>query len=81
MKDYLANDIRNVVLMGHAGAGKSTLIEASLLFTKAIDRMGKTLDGTSTVDFDPEEVKKGQSIYTAIAPVEWRGKKINFNMR
>ena len=78
MKDYLANDIRNVVLMGHAGAGKSTLIEASLLFTKAIDRMGKTLDGTSTVDFDPEEVKKGQSIYTAIAPVEWRGKKINF---
>ena len=39
MKDYLANDIRNVVLMGHAGAGKSTLIEASLLFTKAIDRM------------------------------------------
>ena len=39
-------------------------------YAKAIDRMGKTLDGTSTVDFDPEEVKKGQSIYTAIAPVE-----------
>lgn len=78
MKDYLASEIRNVVLLGHSGSGKSSLVEASLFFTKAIDRMGKTLDGNSTVDNDPEEVKRGLSIYTAIAPVEWKNKKINF---
>lgn len=78
MKDYLASEIRNVVLLGHFGSGKSSLIEASLFFTKAIDRMGKTLDGNSTVDSDPEEIKRGQSIYTAIAPVEWKNTKINF---
>ena len=78
MKDYLANDIRNVVLLGHSGSGKSTLIESALFYTKAIDRMGNTVDGTSTVDFDPEEVKRGLSVFTAIAPVEWKNCKINF---
>lgn len=78
MKDYLANDIRNVVLLGHSGAGKSSLIEAALYFTKAIDRMGSASDGNSVVDYDPEEIKKGLSIYTAIAPCEWRNYKINF---
>lgn len=78
MKDYLADSIRNVVLLGHTGSGKSSLIEAALLQSKAIERLGNTLDGTSTVDFDPDEIKKGQSIYCALAPVEWKGKKINF---
>ena len=78
MKDYLANDIRNIVLLGHSGAGKSSLIEAALYFTKAIDRMGKTSDGNSTVDYDAEEIKRGLSIYTAIAPCEWKNCKINF---
>lgn len=78
MKDYLADSIRNVVLLGHNGSGKSTLIEAALYQSKAIDRMGKTAEGTSTVDFDQDEIKKGQSIYCAIAPVEWKDKKINF---
>jgi elongation factor G len=78
MKDYLANDIRNVVLLGHSGVGKSTLIESALFYTKAIDRMGNTLDGTSTVDYDPEEVKRGLSVFTALAPVEWKNCKINF---
>jgi len=78
MKDYLAKDIRNVVLIGHAGAGKSTIVEASLLFTKAIGRLGKTSDGSSTVDFDDEEKRKGQSVFTAIAPVEHKNAKINF---
>ena len=78
MKDYLANDIRNVVLLGHSGAGKSTLIESALFFTKAVDRMGKTTDGTSTVDFDSEEIKRGLSVFTALAPCEWKNKKINF---
>lgn len=78
MKDYLANDIRNVVLLGHSGAGKSTLVEASEYFTKAIEKMGCAKDGNSTVDYDPEEIKRGMSVFTAIAPCEWRNKKINF---
>lgn len=78
MKDYLASDIRNVVLLGHSGAGKSTVVEASEFFTKAIERMGSAKDGNSTVDFDPEEIKRGMSVFTAIAPCEWKDKKINF---
>lgn len=78
MKDYLAKDIRNVVLLGHAGAGKSSLIEAALFFTKAIDRMSKPGDASSTMDYDPEEIKRAQSIYTSLAPVEWKDRKINF---
>lgn len=78
MKDYLANDIRNVVLLGHSGAGKSALIEAALYFTKAIDKMPKPGEANATVDYDPEELKKGLSIYTAVAPCEWRNCKINF---
>ena len=78
MKDYLSKDIRNVVLLGHSGAGKSALVEAALFHTKAIDRMGKTVDGTSTMDFDPEEPKRGLSVFTALGPVEWKNTKINF---
>ena len=78
MKDYLANEIRNVVLLGHSGAGKSTLVEASEYFVGAIDRMGSAKEGNSTVDFDQEEIKRGMSVFTAIAPCEWKNKKINF---
>ncbi len=78
MKDYSAKDIRNVVLLGHSGSGKTALVEASLFLTKAIDRMGKTTDGTSTMDYDPEEAKRGLSVFTALAPVEWKNTKINF---
>lgn len=78
MKDYLASQIRNVCLLGHSGSGKSTFAEAALFVTKAIDRMGKTPDGSSTMDHDQEEIKKGSSIYTSIAPIEWKNGKINF---
>ena len=78
MKEYLSKDIRNVVLLGHSGSGKTTVVESALLQTKAIDRMGKTTDGTSAMDYDPEEVKRGLSIYTAIAPIEYKNVKINF---
>ena len=78
MKDYAAKDIRNVVLIGHSGSGKSTLVESALFKTKAIARMGKTVDGTSAMDFDPEEAKRGLSVYTGIAPIEWKNTKINF---
>ena len=78
MKDYLSKDIRNVVLLGHSGSGKTALVESALFATKAIDRMGKTVDGTAAMDFDPEEAKRGLSVFTAIAPIEWKNTKINF---
>ena len=78
MKEYLSKDVRNVVLLGHSGAGKTALVESALLQTKVIDRMGKTTDGTAAMDFDPEEAKRGVSVYTALAPIEWKNTKINF---
>ena len=78
MKDYLANEVRNVVVLGHSGAGKSSVIEACLYFTKAIERYGKNNDGTTALNYDPEEGKRGTSVYCHIAPVEWKDKKINF---
>ena len=78
MRDYLANEVRNIVLLGHSGSGKSTIVEAALHFTKQIDRMGKTKDGNCTSDFDQEEIKRGYSIYTSLVPIEWRDCKINF---
>ena len=59
MKEYLSKDIRNVVLLGHSGSGKTALVESALFKTKAIDRMGKTTDGTAAMDYDPEEAKRG----------------------
>lgn len=77
MRDYLAHEIRNVVLLGHSGAGKTSLLEAMLFYTNATDRFGKTAEGSSIIDSDPEEVKRGYSIYTSIAPIEWKDCKVN----
>ncbi|MBE6111032.1 MAG: GTP-binding protein, partial [Erysipelotrichaceae bacterium] len=78
MRDYLANEVRNVVVLGHSGAGKSTVIEACLYKTKQIDKFGKNNDGTTALNFDPEEGKRGLSVYCHLAPVEWKDRKINF---
>ena len=78
MKDYLANDVRNVVLLGHSGSGKSAICEALLFQTKVVGRLGKAGDGTSEVDFDPEEVKRDMSVYLSVVPIEWKNTKINF---
>ena len=63
--------------MGHGGDGKTSLAEALLFYTKGTDRLGKTADGNTVCDFDPEEIKRKISISTAIAPVEWKNTKIN----
>lgn len=78
MRDYLSNEVRNVTVMGHSGSGKTAVMESLLYFTKATDRFGKTSDGSSMIDFDPEEIKRGASIYTTIIPIEWDDSKINF---
>lgn len=78
MRDYLANEVRNVVVLGHSGAGKSTVIEACLYKTKQIEKFGRNNDGTTALNFDPEEGKRGLSVYCHLAPVEWKDRKINF---
>ncbi len=77
MKAYNANDIRNIAVAGHGGRGKTTLCEAMLYLAGATDRLGKVSDGNTVTDFDSEEKRKGVSISTAVAPLEWKGKKIN----
>ncbi|HOM72045.1 MAG TPA: GTP-binding protein, partial [Armatimonadota bacterium] len=77
MKKYAIEAIRNVAVVGHSGAGKTSLIEALLYTTGAIDRLGKVDDGTATTDYDPDEIKRKISINTAVAPCEWSGRKLN----
>ncbi|MBR2479578.1 MAG: elongation factor G [Clostridia bacterium] len=69
--------IRNVALLGHGGSGKTSLAEAMLYVSGAVDRLGKTSDGNTVCDYDPEEQKRGFSISTALAPVSWKDIKIN----
>ena len=77
MKIYAANEIRNIALIGHGGAGKTTLAEAILYCTKTNQRLGRVDDDTSTFDFEPEEQKRKTSISAAIGHVEWKKSKIN----
>ena len=77
MKDYTAKDIRNIGVFGHGGEGKTTLTEAMLFNAGLIDRLGKVENGTTTTDYDPEEIARGISINVALAPLEWKNTKIN----
>ncbi|MEA2499810.1 MAG: elongation factor, partial [Actinomycetota bacterium] len=77
MKSYPTENIRNIVLVGHGGAGKTSLAEALLFLSGATTRMGKTTEGNTVTDFDEEEIRKGISVSTSLAPIEWGGCKIN----
>ena len=77
MKDYAVKKLRNICLLAHGGGGKTTLAEAMMFNTGVLDRFGKVVDGTTTTDYDPEEIKRKISISTAMAPCEWMEHKIN----
>lgn len=77
MKQYKTDDVRNVAVVSHAGSGKTTLCEALLFDSGAVDRLGKVTDGTSNLDFEPEEVKRAITIGTGLFTIEWKKKKIN----
>ncbi len=78
MKEYKSDRLRNVGIVAHGGAGKTSLTEAMLFNSGAVNRLGRVDDGSATTDFDPEEIKRKVTISTALAPCEWRDHKINF---
>ena len=77
MKVYRTDEIRNVVLLGHGGSGKTSLAEAMAYVSGATSRMGKIADGNTISDFDKEEQKREFSISTSLVPIEWEKAKIN----
>jgi len=77
MNTYPAGKIRNVGLFSHGSAGKTSLTEALLYISHTINRLGRVEDGTTTSDWDQDEIKRQISISTSIAPIEWRDTKIN----
>ena len=76
--DYASKDIRNILVAGHAGCGKTTLVEALLYMSGATERMGRVEDGTTVSDFDPEEARRKASLNASVVPVEKDGVKFNF---
>ena len=77
MAQYGLENIRNLALLAHNGAGKTSLAEAILFNTKLINRLGKVSEGSTTSDYDPAEQKRGMSISLSMLPYIWQGNKIN----
>ncbi len=75
--EYASKDIRNILVAGHAGCGKTTLVEALLYQSGALERMGRVEDGTTASDFDPEEIRRKASLNSSVIPVEIGGIKYN----
>ena len=77
LKQYNAKNIFNIALAGHSGSGKTSLAEAMIYLAGGSERLGKVSDGNTICDFDAEEIKRKTSVQACVAPVEWKGKKIN----
>lgn len=78
MKGYTSENIRNIALVGHGSTGKTTFLEAALLATGVVNRLGRVEDGNTVSDFDKMEIEKGYSIGLSIVPVEYNRVKLNF---
>lgn len=76
MGPFTTENLRNVVLLSHSGAGKTSLAEALLLTSGSITRLGKTDDGTTTGDYEPEAIKRTSSTQLSILPCAWKGHKV-----
>ncbi|HAP93391.1 MAG TPA: elongation factor G, partial [Desulfotomaculum sp.] len=77
MKNYRSDQIRNIGIVAHGGAGKTSLAEAMLYNTGALTRLGRVEDGTTTADYHPEEINRQITIHTSLVPCEWQNCKIN----
>lgn len=77
MKNYPAEKIRNIGVVAHGGAGKTSLVEAMLYSTGATTRLGRVEDGTTTADYHPEEINRKITIHLSLVPCEWQGYKLN----
>ena len=77
MNVYTTDSIRNVVLLGHGGSGKTSLVEAMAYVSGLTGRLGKVTDGTTISDYDKEEIKRKFSINTSVVPIIWQNTKIN----
>lgn len=78
MKEYTSEQIRNVAVLSHDGAGKTAVVESLLLACGAVDAVGVGKDNKHIMDFEPEEIKRNVTIQLGIAPCEWEGYKMNF---
>ncbi len=78
MKEYVSDKLRNVGIVAHGSAGKTSVAEALLYNSGAVSRLGRVDDGSATTDFEPEEVKRKVTISSGLAPCEWKDYKINF---
>jgi elongation factor G len=78
MKVYRAEQIRNVALISHVGAGKTSLVDAALFDSGAVTRQGRVDEGSSVSDYDPDELRRRMSLNVKVLPVEWKNTKINF---
>ncbi|MBR6381226.1 MAG: GTP-binding protein, partial [Lachnospiraceae bacterium] len=77
MKVYTTDKIRNVVLLGHGGSGKTTLAESFAYLSGITSRMGTIADGNTVSDYDKEEIRRGFSLNASVLPIEWEDHKIN----
>ena len=77
MKDYAPDKLRNVALISHGSAGKTSLTEALLFTSGGSDRLGRVDEGNTVADYDPDEIKRKITINTAVVPCEWTGCKVN----
>lgn len=77
MKNYQSSQIRNIGVVAHGGAGKTSLVEAMLFNTGALSRLGRVEDGTTVADYHPEEINRQVTIHTSLVPCEWKNHKLN----